>query len=1032
METTNQDSLGRRRVPGRCLVSLAFLLIAALCPMWAAASIKISGTVTDSNNEPLVGASIIEVGTNNGTMTDIDGNFFLDVANKMSTLKVSYVGFKDQEVKIGNRTMFRIVLEEDITELEEAVVVGFGTQQRASVVGSITTISPELLQTNANRSMTGNLAGQLAGIIAYRPTGEPGYDSSSFWIRGISSFSGGTSPLVLIDGVERSLDDVDPAEIESFSILKDASASAMYGVRGANGVILVNTKRGKIGAPSVTFRVEQSFRNPTKLPEFVGAAEHMSLINNLAGREIFAQERIDRTASGYDPDLYPDIDWVDAITKDVSENTRANLGISGGSDFLRYALTASYFRESGNMNRDERLPYDTSTGLQKYNIRANIDMDLTKTTLVRFNVGGYMQSLRKNNSSTTDVFNNAFETTPFVHPAIYSDGRIPLDSGRVNPWAMLTQTGYTKQTKSQIQALVSVDQDLKFWLEGLKARVLFSFDVYNEKIHRASREPVYYGIASGRDLEGNLILGEPINTNGSDFLNHSNGTEYGNARTYLEAALSYNHIFHDLHRVDAMFLFNRDSYDDGGIQPYRHQGIAGRASYTFDSRYVAEFNFGYNGSENFAPGKRYGFFPSMALGWVISNEKFMEDFAQNLNKLKLRASVGKVGNDNIGSSRRFAYITTINSGIGGYKFGPTKDYNTIAQTGIREGDVGVSNLTWETVTKYNLGMELGLWNSLDIQLDVFQEDRNNIFMQRRIIPTQIGFATTPYANFGKVRNKGAEVQIYYNKNIGKDLSIGGRATFTYAKNKVLEYDDPESVKGTYRALTGHSISTLYGYWADGLYTADDFDADGKLLPDLPVSELSNDIRPGDIKYKDMNGDGVINSRDQGYIGGVSTPRIIYGFGGNLRYKNVDLNFFFQGTGDSHRMMNVGANIIPGAGMGTMYNVFANYTDSWNDEKQSQDVFWPRLTYGKNTQNQVNSTWWRKDMSFLRLKTVEVGYTLPKSFTRKYGSSNTRVYISGNDLFYISKFKLWDPELDTDTGLKYPTMRSVMFGLDFKF
>ncbi|MBO4996278.1 MAG: TonB-dependent receptor [Muribaculaceae bacterium] len=1030
MRTKAQDSIGQRTVHRGKLISLAFLLIAVLFPVWSAAAIRISGTVTDPDNEPLPGVTIMEVGTKNGTSTDVDGNFFIDVANKNATLHLSYIGFKDKEVKVGKSTILRIVMDPDLSELQEVVVVGYGTQQKASVVGSITTIEPEKLRVNSTRSMTGNLAGQLAGIIAYRPTGEPGYDSSSFWIRGISSFAGGTSPLVLIDGVERSLDDIDPAEIESFSILKDASASAMYGVRGANGVILVNTKRGKVGAPTVTFRVEQSFRKPTKLPEFIGAAEHMTLINNLAGRTIFPQQRIDRTASGYDPDLYPDIDWVDALTKDLSENTRANLSIAGGSDFLRYSLTGSYFRESGNMNRDENLPYDTSTGLQKYNVRANVDMDLTKTTLVRFNVGGYLQNLRKNSSSTTDVFNYAFETVPFVHPPIYSDGRIPVDSGRVNPWAMLTQTGYTRQTKSQIQSLVSVEQDLKMLTEGLKVRALFSFDVYNCKIHYADRTPVYYGIASGRDVEGNLIHTEPSNTGGSDFLNHHNGVEYGTTRTYFEAAATYNRLFNSLHRVDALLLFNRDSYDNGGIQPYHHQGLAGRASYTYDSRYVAEFNFGYNGSENFAPGHRYGFFPSGAIGWVISNESFMADLTPKINKLKLRASVGQVGNDDIGSSRRFAYITTINQSVDGYRFGPTNGY--FRGDGIREGDVGVSNLTWETVTKYNLGIEAGLWNALDIQFDVFKEDRKDIFMQRRIIPTQVGFATTPYANFGKVKNHGLEAEINYHQNFGQDWTVGLRGTLTYAKNEVVEYDDPESVKGTYRSYTGQSIGSLYGYWADGLYTADDFDSEGKLLPGLPVSELSADIRPGDIKYKDMNGDGVINSRDQGYIGGVTTPRLIYGFGGNLRFKNVDFNFFFQGTGDSYRMISVGSNIIPGSGMGTMYNIFANYTDSWNDEVQSQDVFWPRLTYGKNTQNQVSSTWWKKNMSFLRLKTVELGYTLPKSFTRKYGSSNTRVYVSGNDLFYLSKFKLWDPELDTGTGLKYPTMRSIMVGLDFKF
>lgn len=1030
MRTKAQDSIGQRTVHRGKLISLAFLLIAVLFPVWSAAAIRISGTVTDPDNEPLPGVTIMEVGTKNGTSTDVDGNFFIDVANKNATLHLSYIGFKDKEVKVGKSTILRIVMDPDLSELQEVVVVGYGTQQKASVVGSITTIEPEKLRVNSTRSMTGNLAGQLAGIIAYRPTGEPGYDSSSFWIRGISSFAGGTSPLVLIDGVERSLDDIDPAEIESFSILKDASASAMYGVRGANGVILVNTKRGKVGAPTVTFRVEQSFRKPTKLPEFIGAAEHMTLINNLAGRTIFPQQRIDRTASGYDPDLYPDIDWVDALTKDLSENTRANLSIAGGSDFLRYSLTGSYFRETGNLNRDENLPYDTSTGLQKYNVRANVDMDLTKTTLVRFNVGGYLQNLRKNSSSTTDVFNYAFETVPFVHPPIYSDGRIPVDSGRVNPWAILTQTGYSRQTKSQIQSLVSVEQDLKMLTPGLKVRALFSFDVYNCKIHYADRTPVYYGIASGRDVEGNLIHTEPSNTGGSDFLNHHNGVEYGTTRTYFEAAATYNRLFNNLHRVDALLLFNRDSYDKGGIQPYHHQGLAGRASYTYDSRYVAEFNFGYNGSENFAPGHRYGFFPSGAIGWVISNESFMADLTPKINKLKLRASVGQVGNDDIGSSRRFAYITTINQSVDGYRFGPTNGY--FRGDGIREGDVGVSNLTWETVTKYNLGIEAGLWNALDIQFDVFKEDRKDIFMQRRIIPTQVGFATTPYANFGKVKNHGLEAEINYHQNFGQDWTVGLRGTLTYAKNEVVEYDDPESVKGTYRSYTGQSIGSLYGYWADGLYTADDFDSEGKLLPGLPVSELSADIRPGDIKYKDMNGDGVINSRDQGYIGGVTTPRLIYGFGGNLRFKNVDFNFFFQGTGDSYRMISVGSNIIPGSGMGTMYNIFANYTDSWNDEVQSQDVFWPRLTYGKNTQNQVSSTWWKKNMSFLRLKTVELGYTLPKSFTRKYGSSNTRVYVSGNDLFYLSKFKLWDPELDTGTGLKYPTMRSIMVGLDFKF
>lgn len=992
--------------------------------------IKASGTVVDNENNPLIGATVTVKGTKIIAITDMDGHFYIDVPDKNSVLVFNYLGFKPQEVKVGSDINFNIQLKEDAVSADEVVVVGYGNQKKLSVIGSIQTIDPGNLQMGSSRSMSNNLAGQLAGVIAYQPSGEPGYDNSQFWIRGISTFgAGGSSPLVLVDGVERSLNDIDPAEIESFSVLKDASASAMYGVRGANGVIIINTKRGSVAKPSIDFRFEQAITKPTKLPEFIGAAEYMTLLNNLCSdpsKRMFTKDQIMKTYTGYDKDLYPDVDWIDAITKDYATSTRGNMTVSGGTNILRYSLTASVYHETGIMETDDTLPYDTGSKLTRFNMRANVDLDLTKTTLLRFNVGGYLQNLRKSNSSTDNVFTHAFETPPFVHPAIYSDGTIPKAStNRANPWAESTQQGYYRGTRSKLESLFQLEQNLKMITPGLKFKATFAFDTYNENFVTRGKTPTYYGVAKSRGDEGELIHG--VLSYGSEFLDHSSNANYGNNSTYLEFSLGYNHTFAKKHAVDALFLYNQRSYDWGDIQPKRSQGIAGRLSYTFDRRYVGEFNFGYNGSENFAKGHRFGFFPSLALGWIISEEKFMRNCADWLTLLKLKGSIGKVGNDDIGG-RRFAYLTTINTGASGYNFGYSGDY---WREGYSEGEVGVNNLTWETSTKTNVGIELGLWNEFNLQFDYFYEHRTNIFMQRKTIPTQAGFLSNPYANYGVVDNSGVDGTVTWNHKFGKDLRVALRANFTYAKNEVKEYDEPESVKGTYRSLTGRSIGTLWGLQAERLYTDDDFE-NGKLKAGIPTPNIGSVVRPGDIKYRDMNDDGVVDAKDEGYIGGTTTPRIVYGFGGNVEYKNFDFSFFFQGTGQSYRIIGGTQYFIPGSGQGVMGNVYANYKDCWTEENPSQDVFWPRLSESTNPNNNYASTWWKKDMSFLRLKSIELGYTLPRSITKAIYSNNIRFFVSGNNLFYISKFKLWDPELDTADGLKYPSMRSVMFGFQLNF
>ena len=991
--------------------------------------IRISGTVLDKEKSPLPGVNVTVKNEPGGAITDVDGHFYIEVPNKQSVLNITYIGFKSKEIVVGNEINFNIILEEDVEALDEVVVVGYGNQKKLSVIGSVQTIEPTKLQVGSSRSLSNNLAGQLAGVIAVQPSGEPGYDNSNFWIRGIASFSGNTSPLVLVDGVERSLNDLDPAEIESFSVLKDASASAMYGVRGANGVIIINTKRGTIAAPSVNVRVEQSIPAPTKLPEFIGAAEYMSLLNSLESdpnKRMFTKEQILKTYYGYDKDLYPNVDWIDAITKDYATSTRANLTVSGGTEILRYSLTASLYHENGIMASDKSLPYDTQSKLNRYNIRANVDLDLTKTTLVRFNVGGYLQNLHKSRSGTDEVFSAAFETPPFVHPAVYSDGTIPIaSSNRPNPWAISTQNGYYRSGRSKLESLFAVEQNLKMITPGLKAKLTFAFDTYNENFVTRGKEPDYYSVAKSRNDEGELV--HSILKYGSEFLDHSSNANYGNQSVYLEAALSYNQTFNNRHMVDALLLYNQRSYDWGDIQPNRTQGIAGRFSYTFDRRYISEFNFGYNGSENFAKGKRFGFFPSIALGWLVSEEQFMEPIRNVISKLKLRASVGTVGNDNIGG-RRFAYITTINSKANGYNWGYTGD---TYRDGVQEGEVGVGNLTWEKALKTNIGIEIGLWNELDFQLDLFKERRTSIFMQRATIPTQTGFINNPYANYGKVDNKGIDLSLNYNKRINKDCNISVRGTFTYAKNTIIERDEPESVKGTYRSITGHSINTLWGLQALGLYTDDDF-VDGKLKEGIPVPQLGGEVRPGDIKYRDMNNDGYITSADEGYIGSTTDPRIVYGFGGNINFRNWDMSFFFQGSGDTYRIIGGSDYFIPGSGAGVLGNVYTNYTDCWTEENPSQDVFWPRLSQSTNTNNNRASTFWKKNMSFLRLKTLEIGYSLPKNVVNKISAKSIRFFASGNNLFYISKFKLWDPELATSDGLKYPSMRSLMLGVEVNF
>ncbi len=1010
-----------------------------------ASSKTISGKVIDETGEPLIGVVVSVRGKSKGVATDLDGNFSLDVSSN-DVILFSYVGYNTKEFSasvLGQGSEIKMGISAQ--EMQEVVVVGYGTQKRASVVGAINTIEPARLSVSTSRSLSNDLAGNVGGIIGVQRSGEPGYDNSEFWIRGISTFKGTRNPLVLVDGIERSLNDIDIAEIESFSVLKDASASAVYGVRGANGVILITTKRGKSGKTSIQFNVEHSITKPAQLPKFLNSANYMTLINNISiqdgGNPMYSDETIRLSRSQYDWELYPDINWIDEITNNTANNTRASFDLSGGSDKLRYSFVGAYYHETGITTKDSSKDWDSSIDLNRFNLRSNVDVNVTPTTLLTFNLGGYLQRRNAPYVSIDDAFGQAFTTPPHIVPTQYADGKLPKPDNIQNPWAFLTQTGFQRNNKSKFESLFVAEQDLKAILKGLKIKGIFSYDYYSENAVKRKGNPAYYLPATGRDFETGELQFPLAPSDGSENLEYEITSEYGNNSTYLEANLSYDQTFNSKHYINALFLYNQRDYDDNNKEgvPFRHQGIAGRAAYTYSGKYVAEFNFGYNGSENFAPGKRYGFFPSVAVGWIVSEEPFMASVSNIFNKVKIRGSYGLTGNDRLTGADnkqvRFAYVTTINS-TDGYQFGNSSGYYGIG--GLREGRVGVPNLTWETVKKANIGLELGLWRMIDLQVDFFHEKREDIFMQRSQFPNSAGFPELPWANFGVVTNKGFDASIDFNKQITKDWFVSARGSATYARNKIIEQDEDMAKIGTYRSGTGKPVDQIFGLIADGVFTESDFVAynvkerTSELKPGIPVPTFTEYVFPGDIKYKDLDGDNEITIRDRTAIGGTQNPELVYGFGLNTSFKGFDFGFFMQGNARTYRMIGKDKNFLPGSTYGTRGNIFTNATDAWTVDDPRGDAFYPRLHMGYNANNAQESTWWLKDMSMLRLKNIELGYSFPKKWIQTIALEHGRVFMRGTNFLHFSKFELWDPELDTGNGLKYPIMETFSIGIQAKF
>ena len=1018
---------------------------------------KITGRVTDVKGEPLIGVNVTVDGDANGSITNMDGLYEIFVTKKSVVLKFTYIGFKTSEIRTNASTnIYDVALEEQVNELEETVIVGYGTQRKISNIGAQSSMKMEDIKT-PSASLTTTLAGRLAGVVAVQRTGEPGKDAADIWIRGIST-PNTSSPLVLVDGVERSFNDIDPEDIESLTTLKDASATAVYGVRGANGVILIKTKPGKVGKPTVSADYYESFTRFTKMVDLADGITYMNAANEAMRNDGIAtkytEDQIRNTIAGKDPYLYPNVDWLKEIFNDWGHNRRVNVNVRGGSEKVAYYASVSYFNETGMTVTDKNInTYDSKMKYSRYNFTTNLNIDVTPTTKVEIGAQGYLGEGNYPAISSADLYNAAMSISPVEYPKMFfvnGEAYVPgtsTNNNFNNPYSQATRRGYDNLTKNQIYSNLRITQDLDMLTKGLKLTAMYAFDVYNEiHVHQDRAESTYNFLDTSvpYDMDGQPILQRIYE--GSNVLSYTQETS-GNKKTYLEASLNYDRTFNDDHRVSALFLFNQQSkllYPKGTLEdaiPYRMMGIAGRATYSWKDRYFAEFNIGYNGAENFSPKHRFGTFPAFGVGWVISNEKFWQPLSKAVSFLKIRYTDGKVGNSEV-SDRRFMYLDQMKeNGDYGYKFGP----NGTKWSGYETVNMAV-DLIWEESRKQDLGIDIKLFNDdLSIVFDLFKERRENILLKREhSIPSFLGYNTSaPYGNIGIIENKGFDGTIEYNKRINKDWVLALRGNITFNKDKWIQGELPEQ-KYEWMNQYGRNINGVKGYVAEGLFTQAEIDdmarweslSDAnKAITPKPFASQFGTVKAGDIKYKDLNNDGQIDAYDQTYISRGDVPTTVYGFGFTVGWKDLSVGMMFQGVAGAERVLN-GSSINPFNGGGGSGNLYSNIGDRWTEENPDQNAFYPRLSYGSETTSNINnfqkSTWWVRNMNFLRLKTLQISYNLPKPWVNKVHLKNAAVYVMGTNLFTLSRFKLWDPELNTDNGASYPNTTSYSVGINFTF
>ncbi|MGV8136696.1 MAG: SusC/RagA family TonB-linked outer membrane protein [Mangrovibacterium sp.] len=1016
---------------------------------------SVKGTITDGSGAPVPGATVTVVGSTRGVITDMDGHYSIEVSPS-DRLQFSFVGLESQTVEVGAQTVINIQLKEKIDELDEVTVVAFAKQKKESVISSISTVKPEELRAPSS-NLTTALAGRVAGLISYQRSGEPGADNADFFIRGVTTFGYSKSPLILLDGVEVTSSDLarlQPDDVASFSIMKDASAAALYGARGANGVILVTTKEGREGKAKVDIRYETSISKPTDKIEIADPITYMKQYNeavttrDLTGTKAlpYTWEKIENTERGLNPMVYPAVDWYDMLIKDQTVNHRLNMNIGGGGKVARYYLTATYNQDNGNLNVDKRNNFNNNVKLNRYLLRSNVNINITPMTEAVVRLYGTFDDYTGPLGSGATMYNYVMRASPVDFPAYYIPDLAHQDVSHIlfgnygsgdyiNPYATLVK-GYRDYTTSTMIAQFEMSQKLDFVLEGLKVRGLFSTNRYAYFDVQRYYNPFYYNIGSYNRQKNTYVL-NPLNPDeGTEYLGYSEGTKTITSNTYFEAAVDWSHTYSEAHEIGAMLVYyqrEKLNANAGSLQlslPFRNTGLSGRFTYGYRSRYFVEANFGYNGSERFSKGHRFGFFPSIGGGWNLSNEPFYSrNMKRILPKAKIKATYGLVGNDAIGSdSDRFFYLSEVNlnNNSYGYTMGQNFDHN---RPGVSISRYENDDISWETSEKANLGIELNFLSILDLNVDLYQEHRDNILLARSNVPASMGLFVTPSTNFGEAKSKGIDIQVDLNKNITQDWWVTGRANFTYTTSEFVKYDEPDYSATPWRSRIGQSLSQTYGYVAERLFV------DENDVKNSPTQ--FNDAMAGDIKYKDINSDNVINEYDIVPIGYPSSPEIVYGFGFSTGYKGVDLSCFFQGLGRESFWISVESTspFIDNDGTSSyrsntaLLKVYAD--DHWSETNRNTKALWPRLSDVLNNNNNQTSTWFMYDGSFLRLKSLEVGYSLPKHVVNKINSDKIRFYFSGTNLLCFSKFKLWDPEM-AGNGLGYPVQKVFNLGVQVSF
>ena len=1007
---------------------------------------RITGTITDTKGEPIIGANIKEVGTFNGIISDINGRFALSV-NPNAVLEISYIGYVTTTVPVKDNKVLSIEIEEAEQSLEEVVVVGYGKQKKESVTASIASISrKELVQTQQS-NISNMLVGRMPGLIAFQRSGAPGEDASSLLIRGVSTFTDNTAPLIMIDGIERTnFDGIDPNEVESLNILKDASATAIYGVKGANGVVLITTRKGERGRPRLSYSGNFALQQSTQLPSYLNSADYATLYNEALENDSrvsgstyqpkFTDKDIELYRNGFDPILHPNTNWIDDFLRKFSTRTQHNINLSGGTERVKYFISGSYFDQTGIYKHTKiDSDHDVNPRNTRYNFRTNFDFQITRDFSATVQMAAQIGRVITPGSGNSGIWQAISFANPLSSPGLVDNKivRIQDGLGSVNPWQTLLSNGYQKDNRNNINTTLRLNYDLSSLLtKGLSVHGSIAYDSYYYSRKKYSKTFPYY--LARRDAEDPDYI-YLIPQSEESIWSVSTGWDK-NRKVYMEFGIDYNRTF-GLHKTTALILYNQSKYYSPSLQyyvPNAYQGLVGRLTYEYASRYLAEFNMGYNGTENFAKGKRFGFFPAVSLGWVISEEKF---FPKNniVKYLKVRGSYGEVGNDQIGGDR-FLYLPSSygaasDSGVNKYNFGLAS--NPYTSLMIVENKIGNPDLTWEKAKKMNVGVDINLFNNcLTASFDIFKEKRNNILANRSTSPMIIG-ANLPAYNFGEMENRGWEMDLNFRHHI-QDFHYWARFNYSFARNEIIYMDEVQK-RYDYQMTTGRRKNQFFGLIFDGYYNSwEEINA-----LDRPKSSWSgNQLQPGDVKYIDVNQDGVIDDYDMVPIGYTPVPEIIYGFSFGAQYKGFDFSILFQGA-DNVSIKYFGRSMWPFAkGEESAKSLIK---ERWTQERYEagEKITFPRLSLNPNGETDHNyrpSTLWIRDASYLRLKNLEVGYTFTGGFVKRLNLNSVRLYFNGSNLFTWTDVVDLDPEAPSRSGNveinTYPLQKVYNIGLNINF